>query len=119
MKTPDLYELEYLFECDAIIVDKEIPWYYAGASFSLIKERRLIEFKITPAVRDGKLKLQIDEEVIIDLKLENIKEIQIYNEKNIEGLNVFFDVDNYVLPLQIQTKPVIKIEWGTSIELQR
>jgi hypothetical protein len=118
LKTPEMYELEYLFECDARIVDEEVPWYYIGASSSLIRENKLIEFYVNPANRNGELRLLVNEEPLINLDLENITEVQLTNEKNTEGFKVHFDKENYVKSLIVQTKPFVKIEWGTSLELQ-
>ncbi|WP_419875153.1 hypothetical protein [Candidatus Pristimantibacillus sp. PTI5] len=119
MKTPELYELEYLFECDARIVDEEIPWYYTGASFSLMRENKLIKFYVNPASGNGELRLEVNGETIIHLNLDNVTEIQTIKEGKIEGFKVHFAKENYVTPLIVQTKPVVKIEWGTSLELQR
>ncbi|MEC2343739.1 hypothetical protein [Paenibacillus barengoltzii] len=116
---PELYELEYLFECDAKIIETEIPWYYSGATFSITRENLDIEFYIHPASSSGEVRLYVLKDKILNLSLENIKEVVITKNKDLEGLLVTFDDENYVEPLEIQTKPIIKVRWGTSIELHR
>ncbi|MDQ0194601.1 hypothetical protein [Paenibacillus wynnii] len=116
---PDLYEFEYLFECDATGIEQGIPWVYCGATFDLSRLNRSITFSIEIGGRCSTLELFADQNRIITLKLENIKEIQIIKNNISEGLKLEFDDDNYVLPLLINTKPEIYVDWGTSLELQR
>ncbi|KIL37015.1 hypothetical protein SD71_04890 [Cohnella kolymensis] len=59
MKHPELYELEYLFECEASGIEAGIPWAYCLAKFSLLRETRSIEFESEGT--EG-LKVDFDEE---------------------------------------------------------
>ncbi len=119
MNHPELYELEYLFESEATGIEEGIPWVYCGASFKLIRANRMITFSIEIACRCGTITLFVDQNRIIDLKIENIKHIILLKTNESEGIKIEFEDDNYVLPLIINTKPDINILWGTSIELQR
>lgn len=116
---PELYELEYLFECDAFTSDENIPWVYCFTSFRLTRENRQILFTIDIASRNGEVNILVDQDQLIRLDLENIKLLSILKDGLSEGLKIEFDHENYVLPLIIHTKPHISITWGTSLDLQR
>jgi len=114
---PDIYELEYLFECNALVADEEVGWYYSGVSFVLERDSVVIEFYLLPALRSGSLTICLNKNTIIDIDLENISEITLKRDINIEVIELNFDKDNFVEPLIVQTKPFIKANWGTSREL--
>ncbi|MGO4547366.1 hypothetical protein AB4Z29_21515 [Paenibacillus sp. 2TAB23] len=115
----DLYELEYLFECEASLIEEGIPWVYGDAKFSLARENREIDFIIGIASRCGEVIMRVDQRSLLQLTLENIDEILIFKEQQSEGISIKFVDGNYVRPLTIHTKPEIRITWGTSLELQR
>lgn len=117
--TPELYELEYLFECDAIFVDEEVPWQYTSVFFQITRGNLRAEFDFEEASRCGQLRLYLGGEEINKFGLENILGLEIKRLADFEGLIIKFDSDNYVFPLELQTKPKIRITWGTSLELQR
>lgn len=117
--TPELYELEYLFECEAILNEEGIPWQYASVAFKLIRGKLKVEFELEKASSCGQLSLYFEEENLSKLSLENIHAIRIKRDNMLEYLIVEFEKGNYVLPLELQTKPSISISWGTSLELQR
>jgi hypothetical protein len=119
MNHPELYELEYLFECEAMNIEAKVPWIYSEVKFNLIRSNREIMVNIEIVSRCGHVELLIDKNRVIALELENIKDISITKSINSEGLIIEFDEDNYVLPFSIKTKPEINITWGTSLELQR
>ncbi|MEC0090646.1 hypothetical protein [Paenibacillus macquariensis] len=114
---PDLYELEYLFECNAQVTDEEVGWYYSGVSFVLERDLMGIEFYLIPAIRSGSIRISINRDTIIDIDLENIIEITIKRDNQTEVIEMNFDQDNFVQPLIVQTKPIIKAKWGTLREL--
>jgi hypothetical protein len=37
MRTPEIYELEYLFEYEAKFLDEGIPWQYTSVSFHITR----------------------------------------------------------------------------------
>ncbi|RUT28040.1 hypothetical protein EJP77_18670 [Paenibacillus zeisoli] len=118
--SPKLYEFEYLFECDAKIGEPDIPWFYSGATFSIRRDEFEIEFSLVPEISNGEIKLLHKSGFqIVTLTLENIKDIRIYRDKVKEGLLITFNEENFVEPLEIQTRPNIRLKWGTSLELQR
>jgi len=45
--------------------------------------------------------------------------LTIKRANDFESLIIEFNKDNFVIPLELQTKPILKITWGTSLELQR
>ncbi|WP_141500534.1 hypothetical protein [Paenibacillus luteus] len=47
---PELYEWEYLLECEAKRADHEIDWYYTGASFELERNGIRLELTVQPAI---------------------------------------------------------------------
>ncbi|WP_433944927.1 SMI1/KNR4 family protein [Paenibacillus sp. SN-8-1] len=55
--SPELYEFEYLFECDAKLVEPDIPWFYSGATFSIRRDELEIEFSLVPEISNGEIKL--------------------------------------------------------------
>ncbi len=61
----------------------------------------------------------LKEEEINKFYLENIQNLIIKRINDSESLIIEFDKENFVIPLELQTKPTIKISWGTSLELQR
>ncbi|UQZ32786.1 hypothetical protein C2I18_03960 [Paenibacillus sp. PK3_47] len=119
MKTPELYELEYLFECEAKLSDDAIPWQYTSVSLQIIRNNIKAVFEFEEASRCGKLSLYFETEGISNYCLENISTIHIKREDNYECLILEFDEENFVLPLTLQTKPSIKTFWGTSLGLKR
>ncbi|WP_342562303.1 hypothetical protein NST84_22150 [Paenibacillus sp. FSL R7-0345] len=119
MKTPELYELEYLFECDAKFNDDGIPWQYTTVSFQIVRNNIKAVFEFEEASRSGQLRIYFKTEEISKYYLENISTIHIKREVNYECLTIEFDEENFVLPLALQTKPSIKTSWGTSLDLNR
>ncbi|MFC5649722.1 hypothetical protein ACFPYJ_11435 [Paenibacillus solisilvae] len=119
IRTPELYELEYLFECDAKFVDEGVPWQYTTVSFHITRNNLRVEFDFEEASRCGQIKLYLGEDEISNFFLENIQNLFIKQLKDFESLILVFDNENFVVPLELQTKPVIKITWGTSLELHR
>lgn len=119
MKTPELYELEYLFECEAKLSDDEIPWQYTSVSFQIVRNNIKAVFEFEEASRNGQLRLYFETEELSNYYLENIRTINIKREHNYECLILEFDEENFVLPLALQTKPSIKTSWGTSLDLKR
>jgi hypothetical protein len=116
---PELYELEYLFECDAMFIEEGIPWQYSSVSFNLTRGDIKVEFDIEVASHSGQLRLYSGEKIVNKLYFENIESLIIEKEIGIELLKIKFDNENYVLPLELQTKPTIHMSWGTSLELRR
>ncbi|WP_152559311.1 hypothetical protein [Tumebacillus flagellatus] len=47
---PELYELEYLFECEAVNEEPKIPWQYGRVSFSLSRGHTKVEFDLEKAM---------------------------------------------------------------------
>jgi len=119
MKTPELYELEYLFECEAKLSDDGIPWKYTSVSFQMVRNSIKAVFALKEAGRSGQLRLYFKTEEISNYCLENISTIHIMREDNYECLILEFDEENFVLPLALHTKPSIKTSWGTSLDLKR
>ncbi|WP_310831048.1 hypothetical protein [Paenibacillus pedocola] len=119
MKTPELYELEYLFECEAKLSDDGIPWQYTSVSFQIVRNNIKAVFEFEEASRGGQLRLYFENEEITNYCLENISIIHIKRDDNYECLILEFDEENFVLPLALQTKPSIKTSWGTSLDLKR
>ncbi|TLS53931.1 hypothetical protein FE782_00835 [Paenibacillus antri] len=119
LKTPELFELEYLFECDAQLSEDGIPWQYTSVSFYVIRDKVKAEFDFEEASRSGQIRLYLYEEELTKIILENIKDITIRKSNDFESLVLEFDEENYVKPLVLQTKPRINMTWGTSLELRR
>ncbi|OKP96205.1 hypothetical protein [Paenibacillus sp. P46E] len=119
MKTPELYELEYLFECEAELSDDDVPWQYTSISFQIVRNHIKAVFEFEEASRSGQLRIYLNTEEINNYCLENISTIQIKREDNYECLILEFDEENFVLPMALQTKPSIKTSWGTSLGLKR
>ncbi|WP_148933723.1 hypothetical protein [Paenibacillus methanolicus] len=119
LKTPELYELEYLFECEAKLSDESVPWQYTSVSFQVVRESLKAEFELEEASRSGQLRLYFETNEIVKIYLENIKCVHIKRQDNLECLILEFDNENFVLPLELQTKPIIKTTWGTSLDLWR
>ncbi|URN93794.1 MAG: hypothetical protein NAG76_18480 [Candidatus Pristimantibacillus lignocellulolyticus] len=117
IKFPDIYELEYLFECNSLVADEETGWYYSGVSFMLERNSTEIEFYLLPACRSGFIRINVNKDTLIEIDLENIIEITIKRDKKTEFFEIYFDKDNFVEPLIVQTKPLIKAKWGTTREL--
>ncbi|MGM0885106.1 MAG: hypothetical protein ACQEXQ_29195 [Bacillota bacterium] len=119
IRTPELFELEYLFECDANFVDEGVPWQYTNVSFHLTRGNLRVKFDFEEASRCGQLRMYLGEDEINKFYLENIQNLVIKRLKDFESLILEFDSENFVVPLELQTKPTIKITWGTSLELRR
>ncbi|ALS28942.1 hypothetical protein IJ21_35540 [Paenibacillus sp. 32O-W] len=119
MKIPELYEIEYVFECDVARSDPEVPWYYDCISFSLARNRCRIDFSVEPGIGWGRVAIYVLDGKMIDLHLENIRELAIVRDGGYEGLVLIFDEGHDVQPLEIGTKPDIRVKWGTSLGLYR
>ncbi|SDW21820.1 hypothetical protein [Paenibacillus sp. CF384] len=119
IKTPELYELEYLFECEAEFIDEGIPWQYTTVSFKIARGNLRAEFDLKEASNCGQIRLYLEEEEINKFYIENILNLTIKRINDLESLVIEFDKENFVIPLELQTKPTIKIRWGTSLDLQR
>jgi len=107
-----------LFECDARFSDEGVPWQYTPVSFQIVRDNLKAEFEFEEASRCGQLRLYFGEGEISKFYLENIKGVHIKRMDNLECLLLEFDDENFVLPLELQTKPTIKITWGTSLEFR-
>ncbi|WP_197260857.1 hypothetical protein [Brevibacillus laterosporus] len=119
INTPELFELEFLFECEAKIVEEEIPWQYSTISFNITRNNLRAEFDFEEASRCGEIRIYLGEDEISKFYLENIQTLVINRFNHFESLIFEFESDNFVVPLVLQTKPTIKITWGTSLELHR
>ncbi|WP_171693614.1 hypothetical protein, partial [Paenibacillus germinis] len=108
-----------LFECEAELSDKSVPWQYTSVSFQVVRGDFKAEFDIEEASRSGQLRLYSGTDEISKFYLENINGVQIKRKGNFECLVSEFDKENFVLPLELQTKPVIKLIWGTSLDLRK
>ncbi|CAM4452641.1 hypothetical protein FHS16_004069 [Paenibacillus endophyticus] len=69
MNHPALYELEYLFECEAGIIEEGIPWVYGDAKFRLARENREIDFIIGIANRCGEIIMRVDHRSLLQLEI--------------------------------------------------
>ncbi|WP_274654604.1 hypothetical protein [Paenibacillus humicola] len=57
IKTPELFELEYLFECDAEFMDEGFPWQYTTVSFKITRGNLIAEFDFEEASKCGQLRV--------------------------------------------------------------
>lgn len=112
---PELYEWEYLLECEAKRVDHELNWYYTGASFELKRNGIRLELTVQPVIGSSELSLYLNNSILVHLKLENIIEARLTNADDKEGFILFFDNQHLLKALIVQTKPVITLDWGSML----
>lgn len=110
MKTPELWELISLFECEPKYIygeDKRIPWFYNTLEFVLIRGCDKACFIISPAEKIIDFRWYSCERQLMHLNLECVEEIKVEKTNGKEILHIIFNKDTEVEKLFIELKPVI------------
>lgn len=109
---PELWELEALFEMDAIDIyreEKVIPWVYRTINFKLTRESETLDITISPSYGSVDIWVFAGKRKILSLSLENIFGLKIEKVNNKEILHILFNEDDSIENFFIETKPNIMV----------
>lgn len=112
---PDEHELIALFESEPTLTDKGVPWVYNRLTFTLLRGVHRITCVIEPSYEVLELEWSRTGKMLVSLSLNRVSGIETELNAETEVLVAHF-CDKHLLDLRIQTKPDIRVAWGTSEE---
>jgi hypothetical protein len=106
---PEKFELISFFECEPILLDSNVEWYYNHLTFITTNSSDRIQCEIEPANLLMTVKWYRDESELLSLNLEVVTALRIEQHGDKELLRATFSETSGIGSLAMQLKPSIHI----------
>ncbi|WP_141579253.1 hypothetical protein [Actinomadura sp. WMMA1423] len=112
MEMPELADLIWLFEDEPTPQHEDLAWPVGLQSFRLRRGSREVLFSLDPTSGEAYLTFfEAGEETVSIGRLRRLETLTVEKRNDYEGLVLRFDHERFD-PLQLQTRPVIRLTWN-------
>ncbi len=105
-------QLRSLFEVLPMLVDRDVPWYYNQATYTVEQDHLKLRFSICPAYMDVNIELLLDGLLLYRLNAKGVCDVRHTNQDGLELLEI---VLNDFESLVVRVKP--RVELSQMIEM--
>lgn len=121
IELPQDWELIGFFECEPELAyegTEDYGWLYNTLTFTTQRNQDRLSCTIDPSYGEMQIDWSREGVSLVQLKLCYGKRLTVHSEGGREFMRVEFEDSSYLLPLILQLKPTIQIEWGATRWLQ-
>lgn len=113
---PQEHDLISLFECEPILGEAGVPWFYNEITFTTRRGNDLLVCEMEPAHDTFGVIWSSDGVPLVSLDVKRVSGMEAEFSPASDALIVHFR-DRNLLPLRLQLKPTIAVFWGTDCRL--
>jgi len=117
IQLPQDWELIGFFECEPTLAyegDADYGWQYNTLTFETTRGKNRVRCTIDPSYGELGIEWERDSIPLVQLRMCYGKRLTVHSDSGREYMRVTFDETSFLLPLILQLKPSVHIEWGAT-----
>lgn len=115
MNIPPEHELLELFEAEPVVLEPGMPWVYNSLTFTTQRGQDDVRCVLVPGYSEIELTWTRDGRVLVQLSVEHVEAVRAETDGSGERLVATFNEKAMLLPLILNLKPFVSVQWGTRV----